>query len=43
MTIAGVGYAAAYARSRTVESAILAHFMLNAIRFVGFTYPSLPR
>lgn len=42
-TIAGVGYAAAYARSRSIESAILAHFMLNAIHFVGFTYPSLAR
>jgi uncharacterized protein len=42
-TIAGVGYAAAYARSRRIESAILAHFMLNAIHFIGFTYPSLAR
>jgi len=42
-TIAGIGYATAYARSRTIESAILAHFMLNAIHFVGFTYPSLAR
>ena len=42
-TIAGVGYAAAYARSRSIESAILAHFMLNAIHFIGFTYPSLAR
>jgi len=40
-TIAGVGYAAAYARTRTIESAILAHFLLNAIHFVCFTYPSL--
>lgn len=42
-TIAGIGYAAAYARSRTIESAILAHFLLNAIHFVCFTYPSLAR
>lgn len=39
-TIAGAGYAAAYARSRSIESAVLAHFMLNAIHFVAFTYPS---
>jgi membrane protease YdiL (CAAX protease family) len=42
-TIAGIGYAAAYARSRSIESAVLAHFLLNAIHFVGFTYPSLAR
>lgn len=42
-TIAGVGYAAAYARTRTIEGAVLAHFMLNAIHFLAFTYPSLAR
>lgn len=42
-TLAGVGYAAAYARSRAIESAILAHFMLNALHFVAFTYPALGR
>ena len=37
--IAGFGYGAAYAQSRRIESAVLAHFTLNAIHFFGFTYP----
>lgn len=38
-TLAGFGYAIAYARTQRIESAILAHFLLNAVHFVGFTYP----
>ena len=37
--IAGFGYGAAYAQSRRIESAVLAHFTLNAVHFFGFTYP----
>jgi hypothetical protein len=38
-TLAGVGYGIAYARTRRIEAAVLAHFSLNAIHFLGFTYP----
>ena len=38
-TIAGVGYGLAYAKTRRIESAVLAHFTLNAVHFFGFTYP----
>lgn len=40
-TIAGLHYAAAYARSACIEGAILTHFALNAVHFVCFTYPYL--
>lgn len=40
-TIAGLHYAAAYLRSKRVEGAILAHFALNAVHFLAFTYPAL--
>lgn len=40
-TVAGLGYAAIYARTRTIEGAIAVHFLVNAIHFVGFTYPAL--
>jgi len=40
-TIAGLHYAVAYLRSKRVEGAILAHFVLNAVHFLGFTYPAL--
>jgi uncharacterized protein len=42
-TLAGFGYAAAYLRSGRIEGAILAHFALNAVHFVAFTYPALVR
>ncbi|HYD79134.1 MAG TPA: CPBP family intramembrane glutamic endopeptidase [Paucimonas sp.] len=38
-SVAGLGYAALYARTRRIEIPILAHFLLNLIHFVGFTYP----
>ncbi|MES2949678.1 MAG: CPBP family intramembrane glutamic endopeptidase [Pseudomonadota bacterium] len=38
-TLAGLGYAIAYARTQRIESAILMHFLLNAVHFVGFTFP----
>jgi uncharacterized protein len=40
-TVAGLGYAAIYARTRTIESAILVHFAVNAAHFIAFTYPRL--
>ena len=40
-TIAGLGYAAIYARTRTIEGAVLVHFAVNAAHFLGFTYPRL--
>lgn len=40
-TISGVGYATAYSMVRRIEAPILAHFTLNAVHFVGFTYPQL--
>jgi membrane protease YdiL (CAAX protease family) len=40
-TLAGLGYAAIYARTRTIEGAILVHFAVNAAHFLGFTYPRL--
>ncbi len=38
-TLAGLGYGIAYARTQRIESAILTHFLLNAVHFVGFTFP----
>jgi membrane protease YdiL (CAAX protease family) len=40
-TVAGLGYATIYARTRTIEGAILVHFAVNAAHFLGFTYPRL--
>ncbi len=37
--LAGLGYSIAYARVRRIEPAILAHFLVNALHFVLFTYP----
>jgi membrane protease YdiL (CAAX protease family) len=42
-TAAGVGYGIAYAATRHIEAAILAHFTLNAIHFFAFTYPHAVR
>ena len=42
-TVAGLGYAAIYARTRTIEGAILVHFAVNAAHFLAFTYPRLAR
>lgn len=40
-TIAGTGYAHIYQRTGRLEMAILAHFSLNAVHFLLFTYPAL--
>lgn len=37
--LAGVGYGLAYAVTGRVESAVIAHFTLNSLHFIGFTYP----
>lgn len=42
-SLAGVGYGLAYARTGRLESAVLAHFVLNATHFFGFTYPYAAR
>lgn len=39
--VAGLGYAAAYARTRRIEAAILVHMAVNATHFLLFTYPAL--
>lgn len=39
--LAGLGYALVHARSRRIEAAILTHFAVNAVHFLGFTYPGL--
>ena len=40
-TVAGLVYAYAYHATRRVEVAIIVHFLVNAVHFVGFTYPHL--
>ena len=42
-TAAGVGYSLAYDRTRRIEAPILAHFAVNAIHFIAFSYPHLER
>lgn len=38
--IAGIGYAWAYQRTQRIEAALLVHIALNAVHFIGFTYPA---
>jgi membrane protease YdiL (CAAX protease family) len=40
-TLAGVGYSMVYAVTRRIEAPIVVHFLVNAVHFVGFTYPAL--
>jgi uncharacterized protein len=40
-TVAGLGYAVVYARSRSIEAALFTHFAVNAVHFFGFSYPTL--
>lgn len=42
-TLAGLGYSIVYAITRRTEAAVLTHFAINALQFVGFTYPYLAR
>ncbi len=38
-SVAGLGYALLYARTRRIEIPIAAHFLLNLVHFMAFTYP----
>jgi uncharacterized protein len=40
-TVAGLGYGAAYLRTRRIEAAMAVHFSVNALHFMFFTYPRL--
>lgn len=40
-TLAGVGYGRIYERSGAIAMAIVLHFLVNAIHFVGFVYPAI--
>lgn len=40
-TVAGVGYAYSYHLTRRIEAPIVLHVVLNAVHFIGFTYPAL--
>lgn len=40
-TLAGLGYAWSYAVAKRIEAPILVHFTLNAVHFIGFTYPRI--
>ena len=39
-SVAGVGYGTVFYRSRSIEASMLAHFALNAVHFLLFTYPA---
>lgn len=39
--LAGFGYAWSYAITKRIEAPILVHFGLNAVHFIGFTYPRI--
>jgi len=38
-SLAGLGYAHLYSRTRRIEIPIAAHFLLNLVHFIAFTYP----
>jgi uncharacterized protein len=40
-TLAGLGYGYAYAAVQRIEAPILVHFAVNAVHFLGFTYPRI--
>lgn len=40
-TVAGAGYGWVFQRAGRIEAAIVLHFALNAVHFIGFTYPAL--
>jgi uncharacterized protein len=41
VALAGFVYSLVYAKTRRIEAAILAHFIVNAVHFLLFTYPYL--
>lgn len=40
-TLAGLGYGYAYLRTQRIEAPVMVHLLLNAVHFIGFTYPYL--
>ncbi len=40
-TAAGLGYAIVYHRTKSIEMSMLAHFALNSVHFLLFTYPTV--
>jgi membrane protease YdiL (CAAX protease family) len=40
-TVAGVGYGTVFYRTRSIEASIFAHFALNTVHFLLFTYPAV--
>jgi membrane protease YdiL (CAAX protease family) len=40
-TIAGLGYGWIFWRTNRIEASILAHFLVNTVHILGFTYPAL--
>jgi uncharacterized protein len=38
--VAGAGYGTVFYRTRSIEASILAHFTLNAVHFLLYTYPA---
>ncbi len=40
-TLAGLGYGYIFHRTRRIEMSILAHFLMNTVHFLFFTYPRL--
>jgi len=40
-TIAGIGYGWIYQKTNQIEASIVAHFSLNVIHFMFFTYPAI--
>lgn len=40
-TVAGLAYAYAYYVTQRIEAAIIVHFAVNTVHFIGFTYPHL--
>ena len=40
-TIAGLGYGYAYSATQRIEAPIIVHILVNAVHFIGFTYPYL--
>lgn len=40
-TVAGLGYGWVYQRTGRIEAAVLVHWMVNTVHFLGFTYPAL--
>jgi len=43
VTLCGIFYGTVYLKTKKIEMAIWAHFLLNAIHIIGFSYPLLAR